>query len=163
MVGARNALADRLRKDGDKAGAGRIKALKRPTPAAWALNQVHFHDAALLARARSASARLRELHVQGGADPQQVPAAIEAQRKAMNAVLQAAAARCRAAGMAADAALERKLYTSLQAWLAGAGDEAPGRMTHDIEASGFEAVAALGLPAAPPAAAPPPPADVPVP
>jgi hypothetical protein len=157
MVAARNALADRLKKSGDKAAAATIKALKRPTPAAWALNQVHFEQAALLDRARGETARLRELH-QLGSDPQQLSAAIAAQRNAMYAVIDAAARRCQTAGLPADGAQQRKLYTTLQAWLAGQGDEAPGRMTHDIEASGFDAITALGLQAmsaAPTAISPP--------
>ena len=152
MVAARNALSDRLRKAGDKAGAASIKALKRPTPAAWALNQVHYQHAALLDRARAETARLRELHQLGG-DAQRLSTAIAAQRNAMYAVIEAATRCCQAAGMPGDGALQRKLYTTLQAWLAGQGDEAPGRMTHDIEASGFDAIAALGLPAAGPAVA----------
>ncbi len=146
MVAARNALADRLKKSGDKAGATAIKALKRPTPAAWALNQVHFEQAPLLDRARAETTRLRELHQLGG-DPQQLSAAIAAQRNAMYAVIDAASRRCQAAGLPADGAQQRKLYTTLQAWLAGQGDEAPGRMTRDIEASGFDAITALGMPA----------------
>jgi hypothetical protein len=153
MVAARNALADRLRKAGDKSAAATVKALKRPTPAAWALNQVHFQHAALLDRARAETAQLRELHQLGG-DAQRLSAAIAAQRNAMYAVIEAATRCCQAAGMPGDGALQRKLYTTLQAWLAGQGDEAPGRMTHDVEASGFDAITAMGLPATPPAAAP---------
>src|SRR3954467_7408760 len=40
FVAARNDLAKRLRKEGDKAGAAEVAKLKRPTPAAWAVNQL---------------------------------------------------------------------------------------------------------------------------
>jgi hypothetical protein len=40
FVAARNDLAKRLRKEGDKARAGEVAKLRRPTPAAWAVNQL---------------------------------------------------------------------------------------------------------------------------
>lgn len=148
LIAARNALADRLRKAGDREGAARIKAVKRPTPGAWAINQVHFRHRALLERARAASEQLRQLHGQDGVELRQLQAAIEAQRTAMYAVIEAATHCCREAGLPADGALQRKLFTTLQAWLAGGGDEAPGRMTHEIESAGFGAVTAVGTPRA---------------
>jgi hypothetical protein len=51
---------------------------------------------------------------------------------------------------------QRKIETTLKAWLSGAGDEPPGRMTHELEASGFAAVTAVGLTSSrPPTAAKP--------
>jgi hypothetical protein len=163
FVAARNALSDRLRKAGDKASAARVKALKRPTPAAWLLNQVWFTHADLFEQASAATQRLRELHQRGGHDMRELSAANDAQRRAMNAVLDAAKQGGQQAGIAVEAALQRKLFTTLQAWLAGGAGEPPGRMAHEIEASGFDAVAALGMPApmikpAPEAASAPPPA-----
>ncbi len=40
FVAARNDLAKRLRKEGDKALAAEVAKLKRPSPAAWAVNQL---------------------------------------------------------------------------------------------------------------------------
>ena len=40
FVAARNDLVKRLKKEGDKARAAEVATLKRPTPAAWALNQL---------------------------------------------------------------------------------------------------------------------------
>ena len=40
FVAARNGLVKRLKKDGDKALAAEVAKLKRPTPAAWAVNQL---------------------------------------------------------------------------------------------------------------------------
>ncbi len=40
FVLARNELVKRLRKEGDKAGAAEVAKLKRPSPAAWAVNQL---------------------------------------------------------------------------------------------------------------------------
>ena len=165
MVEARNALADQLKKAGDKAAAARIKALKRPAPTAWALNQIHFRDPALLDRARSCTERLRQLQAQDGVQRDQLAAAVEAQRSAVQAVVDAAIRCCYAASVNAGPTLERKLLTTVQAWLAGTSEAAPGRMTQEIEPSGFDAIAVVGriaaassapapAPAPPPAAAP---------
>ncbi len=40
FVAARNDLVKRLKKEGDKAPAAEVAKLKRPTPAAWAVNQL---------------------------------------------------------------------------------------------------------------------------
>lgn len=40
FVAARNDLVKRLKKEGDKARAAEVTTLKRPTPAAWAVNQL---------------------------------------------------------------------------------------------------------------------------
>jgi hypothetical protein len=144
LVEARNELADRLRKAGDKASAARVKSLKRPTPAAWALNQVHFAQPALLEQARAATETLRGLQARDGVDRLQLSAAVEAQRIAVRAVVEAAMQRCHAAGLTGGAPLSRKLLLTLQAWLAGASSELPGRMTQDVEPSGFDAIAEVG-------------------
>ena len=46
FVAARNDLVKRLKKEGDKALAAEVAKLKRPTPAAWAVNQLarRHHD-----------------------------------------------------------------------------------------------------------------------
>jgi len=150
MVAARNALADALRKAGDKVAAARVKALKRATPVAWAVNQVHFAHPELLERARSETHDLRELQAQRGVDGRQLAAAVEQQRRAAQAVVDAALRAGRDAGLSDAVLQQRKLLTTVQAWLAGKGDEAPGRMTQELEASGFDAFAGMTLSAAPP-------------
>jgi hypothetical protein len=159
MVEARNGLADRLKKAGERAAATRVKALKRPTPVAWAINQVFFLQPGLLEQAREVTLHLRELHAQDGVEQRQLSAAVEAQRAALQAALDAAIAVCAAAGVAVAAPQQRKIFTTLQGWLSGGGDEAPGRMTHELEPSGFDALGAVGeaapreLPRSPPSAA----------
>jgi hypothetical protein len=159
MVEARNALVDQLRKAGDKAAAARVKALKRPTPTAWALNQVHFREPEVLARAQRHTAHFRELQARDGVQRDELAAAALAQRNALRQAVDAALRACATLGIASGAPQERKLLTTLQAWLAGAADAAPGRLTQEIEPTGFEAVASVGQVAvsAPPPPAPPPP------
>jgi hypothetical protein len=145
MVEARNALADQLRRAGDKAGAARVKAIKRAVPVAWAVNQVHFTQPLLLERARKVTRDLRELHSGAGIEARRISAAVEQQRVAMQAVVDAALRAGRGAGMSDTALQPRKVFTTVQAWLAGKGEDAPGRMTQELEASGFEAFAGMTL------------------
>jgi hypothetical protein len=145
VVPARNALADRLKKAGDKPAAARVMAIKRPTPTAWAINQVHFRDPELLERASEHAARLRELHAADGVDGKQLAAAVEALRRATQQVVDAAMRHCEAAGLAGGPPQQRKVFSAVQSWLSGAAGEQPGRMTQDVEASGFDAIGSVGL------------------
>ena len=149
MVKARNALADQLRKLGDKAAAARVKSLVRPTPAAWALNRLHVEEPALLERAHLETERVRALHADQALDPMALRQAISAQRAAV-AALVAAAERCCAAGdVPYGLTHQRKLLSTVQGFLAGVGDERPGRMTRDLEPAGFAAVQVVASSAAP--------------
>ena len=144
MVEARNALALRLRKAGDKHNAERIKALKRPTPSAWALNQVHWHEPQQLTSALETAERVRALHAQANVDRDALRNAAAAQRKALHTLVESALARLKTAGLPHGPAQHKKLSSTVQGWLAGVGDEPPGRMTHDLEPPGFAGVGSVG-------------------
>jgi hypothetical protein len=149
LVEARDALVARLRKAGDKAAAAKVKALRRPTPAAWALNQVHFARPELVAQARTASDEVRALHAQDGVDPRALSAALTAQRAALHEVVESALLHCEAAGVPSGAAHQRKLLATLQGVLSGVSEERPGRLTRDLEPAGFDAIAVVGTPGTP--------------
>jgi hypothetical protein len=140
----RGKLVARLARAGDKAAAARVKALKRPTPAAWAINQLHFEDRALLDRAVQAAEGVRALHARDGVSADALRAAMAEQRSATSAVVDAALRRLERAGLPSGLAQHKKLTATVQGWLAGAGDEQPGRMTHDLEPGGFEALSIVG-------------------
>ena len=61
FVDARNALAARLRKAGDAEASARVKALPKPSAAAWALNQVYWRARDDYSRMIAAGDRLRSL------------------------------------------------------------------------------------------------------
>lgn len=144
LVAARDVLADRFRKAGDTVLAARVKELRRATPAAWALNQLHFEQPELLARARAASDEVRALHAQEGVEPRALSAALASQRAILQEAVEAASKRCEAAGLTSGPALRRKLLATLQAVLAGNSEENFGRLTRDLESGGFDAIASVG-------------------
>jgi hypothetical protein len=144
LVEARAALAGRLVRAGDKAAAARVKALKRPTPAAWALNQLHFEERALLERAAQAAEAVRALHAKDGVAADALRAAMAEQRSTSTAVVDAAMRRLETAGLPIGLAQHKKVSATVQGWLTGAGDAPPGRMTLDLEPGGFAALGAVG-------------------
>lgn len=147
FVAARDALVAQRKQRGDKAGAAQVKAIKRPTPAAWALNQLHHRHAESLERARRATDEVRSLHAREGVTAQALRAGHEAQRSATQAVADEALRLCEEAGLPGGPVQARKLAASIRGVLAGLGDEALGRLTKDLEASGFDAITVLGAPA----------------
>ena len=147
MVAARDALAGQLRKAKEPALAARVKALKRPTPSAWALNQVHFDAPPLITQAAERTREVRALHAQDGVEPDLLRRAHEAQRTATAALLEAVMARCAEAGLPHGPAQQKKALITVRALLAGLGAEPPGRLTQDLEPAGFDAMGELGAPA----------------
>ena len=95
FTAARDALAKALRAEGDKAAAAEVKALRRPTVAAWAVNQVARDEPDLVDAVIEAGARLvaaqEQLLAGGGRD--ELRAATAARRDAVNAATAAAVAR----------------------------------------------------------------------
>src|SRR5688500_7360801 len=56
----RNALAKRLREEGDREAADEVKRLKRPSPAAWLVNQLGLREPTEVEKLLETGARLRE-------------------------------------------------------------------------------------------------------
>jgi hypothetical protein len=90
---ARNALADELRSQGDREAANRVKALAKPTTAAWAVNQVMRTQPKDARALLSAGERLRGVHADvatGNASAQELRDAVEAEREVVGRLRKAA-------------------------------------------------------------------------
>jgi DNA repair exonuclease SbcCD ATPase subunit len=137
---ARDAAAKELRKAGDRETAARVAKLPKPTPAAWAANQVAREQPELIEALLEAGAGLREAqdaavagHGSGG-----LREATLAQRGAVDAVM-AAATALKPAGRPLSRPMADRLRTTLQA---AAGDEAlrdalsNGRLVNEAQAGG---------------------------
>jgi hypothetical protein len=134
FVAVRKELAAAAKAAGDKAGAAAIAKLARPTPAAWAVNQLwrHAGDAwAELARATAAIAA-GDLTATGR------------QRAALATLRARAVELARACDQPASEAMLARLDTNLRALTAaGWGEVPPGQLVEDLEPPGFEAMAAF--------------------
>ena len=163
FTAARNALAGRLRKAGDRDGAAAVQALVKPTPAAWAVNQLlrrerTAFDALLAAGERARAALGRTLT---GAGPGVVRAALAEMRQRREQLLRRGAELLAGDGGAASPTQLERLAVDLEAMaLSPAAQEAVERgwLDRDLDPPGFEVLAGLQLasmPARAPAAAPP--------
>lgn len=151
---ARNALAGRLKKAGDRDAAAEVLALVKPTPAAWAVNQLlrrerGAFDALLAAGERARSALGRTL---SDAGPEVVREALAEMRQRREQLLRRGAELLAVDGRAASATQLERLAVDLEAMaLSPAAQKAVERgwLDHDLDPPGFEVLAGLQLAAQP--------------
>ncbi|HEV8324001.1 MAG TPA: hypothetical protein VG389_20460 [Myxococcota bacterium] len=167
FIGARNALAARLKKEGAAEQAARVKALAKPPLPAWAVNQLARRRGdvmeALFAAGDAVRAAQRTALERGDGEP--LRTAVAAQRDVLARAGRAAATLLAEAGHAAAAGTLDRVAATLRA-LAGDPDGrarlGAGCLAQELEPPGFEALAALdGVTAVaprPPQARPAPPA-----
>ncbi len=132
FVAARAALAKELRAAGDKDVAAVVAKLRRPSPTAYALNQVARQEPEVLAAALDARLALKEATVAG----EDVRDATTADREATRALVAAA----RAALGTDDAALAQRVTATVLAAIVDeevAADLRAGRLTAEQASPGF--------------------------
>jgi len=152
FVAERTRLARELKASGDDDAAAKLAKLKKPTVAAWALNQLarrHRREVDLLL---DAGHRLRQAQegVVGGADRAAFEQAQRTEREALRRLTQQASALL---GGASSQVLSQLTQTLRAAAVAEDGREllARGRFTAPLETEGFDVFGAL--PPSPPAKA----------
>ncbi len=106
FVAARDAAAKALRGDGRRAEAATVAKLRKPSVAAWVVNRLARDEPDLLAALLDAGATLREVQLAGAAVAD-LRAAIEAEAKALDALMRPAGRIAERAGSGRDAALAR--------------------------------------------------------
>jgi hypothetical protein len=155
FVAARNELAKRLTKAGDRDAATRVKGLRKPTVGAWALNQAVRRRRAETEELLETGKRLRAAHEQllSGGDAGELREAMKDERRLTSAIADCAEASASEGGKSGPALRER-VRASLHA--ASVDEEAreelaAGRFVREREAVGL---GAFGASAAGGAAAP---------
>jgi hypothetical protein len=151
---AREALAARLKAAGDPAGAADAKRARKPSVPAWATNQVIWHARDEWARLQSATHTLRKKHEKAAA-PDELRQAAREQREALHACEARAAELLAQHGHDASPTVLHKVGRTLLALAHGAPGVTPGRLDHELQPPGFEALGGLTLGAPQPRAAPP--------
>lgn len=152
FTAARNRLAKELAGAGDRDVAGRVRRLRKPTRAAWALNRAARTDPGLMSRFLTTASELAEAQERllGSGDREAFAAALAGHRAALEELLAAVWTELGEGGAAAGAMLERA-RTTLEATGGDARlrDElAAGRLTREHEAVGFGALASVEVPVA---------------
>ena len=150
FVKVRNEIAGRLKKDGDQAAAARVAALRKPSVSAWTVNQL----------ARSGSLDLQRLIKAGEALERAQSRAIsgedssgfeEARRDEAAAISLLRNAAKEVLAAASPAVLDR-IVSTLRAGVATPEGRAllkQGRLTEDLEPTGFGSFAGISAPTAP--------------
>lgn len=146
FTGERNTLAARLKKEGRKDDADRVKLLSKPSVSAWAVNQLYWDhrdafDELIVASKhfRPASTRLAG-RVAGMRD------SLDARREALTNLSQLAADILTEAGHSPSQDTMRRVLTTLEALSAFAllpDGPTPGRLTNDVDPPSFESLALL--------------------
>jgi hypothetical protein len=121
----RNALAAELRVEGEHERAAAVKALRKPSAAAWAVNQLVRAEPELVEALLGAGGELRQAHRQAasGRGAAQLRAAAEAERAAVDALVARAPVML---GRPLSASLMESIRNSLHA--ASSDDEARDRV-----------------------------------
>src|SRR3954449_5473616 len=125
FTAGRNALAAELSREGDSAGAAAVKALRKPTAAAWTVNQLIRAEPDLVEALLGAGGELRQAHRQAasGRGAAQLRAAAEAERAAVEGLMAHAAS---VLGRVPPAGLADSMRNTLHA--ASSDDEARERV-----------------------------------
>jgi hypothetical protein len=153
FTAARDAAARELRRAGDRDAAGELSKLPKPTPAAWAANQLARSQPELIHALLDAGEALREAQADavGGGGGEELREATAAERRAVDAVVKAASA-LKPAGRPLSRAMADRLRATLHAAAADEGIRAAlasGRLASEAEAGGAWPLAASAAPAAP--------------
>jgi len=114
---ARDELARQLRSEGDRGGAEEVKRLRKPTVAAWALNQVRRRDPQLVDELIAAGQRLADAQQQllTAGDPGQLRTAAADERSLVEQLGELGERRLIEAGHATTATIQTKLRETLHA------------------------------------------------
>lgn len=145
FVAQRERLARGLRKAGQREEAEQVKRLRKPTLSAWTINQLARQERRDIDLLLDAGHRLREAQqgLLAGEDRTSLDEARRTQRDALASLRQAARRILGEAGRGNEAVLDRTMGTLQAAAVLSEGREllARGRLTGDLEATGFELLA----------------------
>lgn len=155
FVGERDALAKQLRSDGDREAADRVKALRKPSAAVWAVNQLARRQQKDYRALLKAGDKLRATQekVLGGESPEKLQEAAAAERELVDALTEKGRAILDVAGLKPTDAMLRRLGATLHAAatrpdLREAAES--GRLEQEEETAGFGfELLSGGLPPAP--------------
>jgi hypothetical protein len=142
FVAERDALAKQLRSDGDREAADRVKALRKPSAAVWAVNQLARRQQKDYRALLKAGDKLRATQekVLGGESPDKLQEAAAAERDLVDRLTRKGGAVLEVAGHNPTDAMLRRVSGTLHAAatrpdLREAAES--GRLEHEEETAGF--------------------------
>jgi hypothetical protein len=157
FIAARNELARRLKSEGDADAAQKVKQFGKPTVAAWTINQLARQEKRALKVLLAAATGLREAQQRAlqsrGDGGDALRQAQEEERRALGALTQHAQQILESAGRPVSRSVLDRISSTLRA--AALSEEGrpvleAGRLSGDVEPSGFDALAGIGVADRPP-------------
>jgi hypothetical protein len=147
FTAARDGLARELRKADRREEGEQVKALRKPTLSAWTINQLARHERRAVDLLLDAGHRLRDAQqgLLAGADAGGLDEAQRTEQAALAELCKAAARILGEAGRGNETTLNRVMEKLRVAAVSSEGREllARGRLTGDLEATGFELLVPL--------------------
>ena len=153
FTGARNTLAAQLKKSGRGDEAVLVKALVKPSVTAWAVNQLYWNHRDAFDRLIASGEHFHKAQAsRHGGKLADMRTAIDARREALKQLSDLATSVLRDAGpnpgQNPTPDTIHRITTSLEAlsainWASRSDAPRPGRLTHDVDPPGFEALAAF--------------------
>ena len=147
FTAARNALASRLQKSGDKEAAAEVKALVKPPVSTWVVNQLYWRARDAFDRLMTAGARLRQAQAsQLAGKATNLREIVTTHREALIDLSKKAAAILTESGHQPSPDVMRRVSMTLEGLAAQghvSGAPAAGRLTADVDPPGFEAISSL--------------------
>jgi hypothetical protein len=147
FTGERNTLSARLKKEGRRNDADRVKLLAKPSVSAWAVNQLYWDHPQAFDQLMASGKRLRpaqKLRLAGKVAS--VRDSLDARREALVNLSELAAELLRDAGSNPSLDTLRRVTTTLEALSAHAlhaDGPTPGRLTQDLDPPSFDSLASL--------------------
>jgi hypothetical protein len=147
FTGERNALAARLKKEGRRNDADRVKLLAKPSVSAWAVNQLYWDHREAFDELMASGKRLRpaqKLRLAGKVAGMRD--SLDARRDALVQLSDLAAELLHEAGSNPSPDTLRRVTTTLEAMSAHAlhsDGPTPGRLTQDLDPPSFDSLASL--------------------
>lgn len=142
FVAVRNEAVKELKAEGRKEDAVTVKAMRKPSMAAWTVNQLSFTAPEELGALAEANRELAEAHGKPDAD---LPGAIRARRERLDRLMELARDLWERSGHNSTKDQLRRLSGTLEAATQPGADPLPGRLSTDLEPAGFGALAGLHL------------------
>jgi hypothetical protein len=147
FTAARNALASKLQKAGDKDTAAQVKGLTKPPVSAWVVNQLYWRDRNAFDRLLTAGARLRQAQAsQLAGQVTNLRELLTTHRETLTDLSKQAAAILSQSGHQPSPDVMRRVTMTLEGLAAQGlleGAPAAGRLTADVDPPGFETISAL--------------------
>ena len=147
FTSARNELAARLKQQGRRNDADRVKLLAKPSISAWAVNQLYWNHREAFDQLMASGKRLRpaqKLRLAGKVAGMRD--SLDARREALVHLSELATELLQDAGSNPSPDTLRRITTTLEAMSAYAilpDGPTPGRLTHDLDPPSFDSLASL--------------------